>query len=82
MSTDYIRWLIFDQCIGLLNMDNTQLAKVMGVSRPTLSTYKKKPELVTAKIADRLCDHIEFIKSNLLVTETAKLNKLFNKENK
>lgn len=72
MSKDYIKWLIFDQCIGLLNMDNTQLAKVMGVSRPTLNTYKKNPELVTAKIADRLYDHISFVKANLLVTETAK----------
>lgn len=68
MSSDYIKWLIFDQCIGLLNMSHTQLAKVMGVSRPTLSTYKKNPELVTAKIADKLYDHVAFVKANLLLT--------------
>ena len=71
MGSDYIKWLIFDQCIGLLNMSHSQLAKVMGVSRPTLTTYKNHPELVTAKIADKLYDHLEFTKANILLTESA-----------
>lgn len=75
MGSDYIKWLIFDQCVGLLNMSHTQLAKVMGISRPTLSTYKKHPELVTAKIADKLYDHIALTKANLLLTESATQNK-------
>ena len=69
MGTDYIKYLIFDQCIGLLNMSHTQLAKVMGVSRPTVSTYKKQPELVTAKIADKLYNHLVFVKAQILLTE-------------
>jgi len=75
MGSDYIKWLIFDQCIGLLNMSHTQLAKVMGISRPTLSTYKSHPELVTAKIADKLYDHIVFVKANLLLSESNKVDK-------
>ena len=69
MGTEYIKYLIFDQCIGLLNMRHTQLAKVMGVSRPTVSTYKKQPELVTAKIADKLYNHLVFVKAQILLTE-------------
>lgn len=69
MGSDYVKWLIFDQCIGLLNMSHTQLSKVMGISRPSFYKYKTHPELVNASMIDRLTDHILFTKAMLLTTE-------------
>lgn len=70
-STDYVRYLLRDQCKGLLNMTNSQIAGVLGVSRPTLDVWLKSPWVIPVGKIDRLVSHIEFVKAAILTTESS-----------
>ena len=70
MSTQsYAEWLLKDQCKGLLNMTNADIAKVLGVSRPTVDIYLADSSKMTAQKIDRLVHHLEFVKAAILTTE-------------
>ena len=65
----YAEWLLKDQCKGLLKMANTDIAKTLGVSRPTLDVYMTDPSKMTAEKIDKLANHLEFVKASILLTE-------------
>ena len=65
----YAEWLLKDQCKGLLNMTSADLAKVLGVSRPTVDVYMADPSKMTAEKIDKLANHLEFVKAAILLTE-------------
>lgn len=65
----YAEWLLKDQCKGLLNMTNADIAKALGVSRPTVDVYLTAPSKMTAEKIDKLANHLEFVKAAILFTE-------------
>lgn len=70
MSTQsYAEWLLKDQCKGLLNMTSADIAKVLGVSRPTVDIYLADASKMTAQKIDRLVHHLESVKAAILTTE-------------
>ena len=71
MSEDYIRWLVVDQAKGLLNLHGTKIAKIMGICRQTLVKHIEENTLtrVPVESVNNLENHIQFVKSALLITE-------------
>lgn len=71
MSDDYIRWIIYDQAIGLLNMTESKVAEMLGISRQSLAKYRKNNDYGQIRIKDlrKLENHLAFVKAALLVTE-------------
>lgn len=50
-------------------MTNAEIAKVLGVSRPTVDIYLADASKMTARKIDRLVHHLEFVKAAILTTE-------------
>lgn len=66
---DYVRWLIIDQCEKLLNMRKSDIAILIGVSRPTLNRLMYDYSGFTIEHIEKLERHLNFTKAALLVSE-------------
>lgn len=66
----YAKWLIEDQCMKLLGMKQSNIAKIMGVSRPTLLAQKNNCyKTITLGQLEAIEKHLGFIKAAILTTE-------------
>ena len=66
---DYVRWLIIDQCEKLLHMTKSDIAILIGVSRPTLNRLMYDYSDFTIKHIEKLEQYLDFTKAALLVPE-------------
>ena len=71
MSDDYIRWIIYDQAINLLNMTEYKVADMLGISRQSLAKYRTNNDYGQIRIKDlrKLENYLAFVKAALLTTE-------------
>lgn len=72
----YTLWLMDDQCKGILQMTDEQIAAMLQISRPSLYIRRKDPSKFTIGDMERLEEHLRLVKAMLLTTEAGLLNEL------
>lgn len=72
----YALWLMDDQCKGILQMTDEQIAAMLEISRPSLYSRRRDPSRFTIRDVERLEEHLRLVKAMLLTTEAGLLNEL------
>lgn len=64
MSDDYPK-LLYDRCKDILKMTDEEVAQVIGVSRPTLTTILKNPGTIRINQVRALENHLKWCVAQL-----------------